>query len=148
MLYIEVQTIYQYFVLFAMPVFKKKKFSPNFFFFFCFYFLAMSLDGLEALAPIVGSQDGLKLAASLFQFVRKRYGLEKSRLSGAELGHVVSSLGVKDAAAAAKLADAVWLLEEQVIRGSFASVEEVGALVVGKVSNPVAAAGEKQRRWK
>jgi hypothetical protein len=108
----------------------------------------MSLEGLDVLAPVLGTADGLKLVASLFQFVRKRYGMEKSRLSETELGNIVASLGVKDLASSARLADSVWFLEEQVIRGSFASIEDVGALVVGKISNSVAGAGAKRSRKK
>jgi hypothetical protein len=65
----------------------------------------------------------------------QRYGIEKGTLSDTELASVVGSLGLKDAAAAAACAQAVWALEAEVIRGSHASAEEMaGQLLAGRVA--------------
>lgn len=68
----------------------------------------------------------------------QRYGIEKGVLSETELASVVGSLGLKDAAAAAACASAVWALEAEVIRGTHASAEDMAALLVGRLSAGVA----------
>ncbi len=53
---------------------------------------------------------------------------------------MAGSLGLQDAAAARACAEAVWALEQLVIRGTYESAEQMAGLVAGRASQNVTAA--------
>jgi hypothetical protein len=95
---------------------------------------------MEVLSRAVGAgPEGLKRVAALLQFVYKRYGLEKASASDGELASIVASLGLADPASAKACCERAAGLVQEVVRGSFVSLEQLAA-VTGRHTSDAAVA--------
>lgn len=110
---------------------------------------------MEGLSRAVGAgAEGLKRVGALLQFVYKRYVQEKGNASDGELASMVASLGLADASAAKSCCEVAARLVQEVVRGSFGSLEQLQTVVQRHTSDAAVAQAlarivmELQGGWK